>query len=183
MPPHSYDYMRRRKRSSDNKSFSRSRRIRNRKFHSDIDEAGQTSAEQKANLNARDRFVLKLSLNAKNKTLRKQLKRKFRKKAKQMRNIEPPWSCYMEPRTLSMEKGHFPPWLSTGKCIQKKCFYRLYNCEEEQYMIKVLKRDPEHCNPVPTISNETVYEERWNLEEYPIVVGCKCASLSGGRKY
>ena len=126
---------------------------------------------------------LRIALSRKNKGLRKSLKQKFRQNAKYLSKRRPPWQCRKDSKTLIMNEGVFPRVLVDGDCgSNRKCFYRLYDCKPERYNIKLMQRDPNHCNPLPTIGNTTVFEERWNLISRQITVGCNCVNAPLKRK-
>ncbi|GFR75401.1 protein trunk [Elysia marginata] len=114
---------------------------------------------------------------------RKSLKKKFRQNAKFLKRRRPPWQCEMTTKTLLMKDGVFPRVLVEGHCgVKRKCFYRLYNCEPQRYNIRLMERDPNHCNPLPTLGNATVYEERWTLVNRAITVGCNCVNAPVKRR-
>ncbi|XP_005105937.1 uncharacterized protein LOC101857133 [Aplysia californica] len=190
-----YGFMRRRRRSANSSPSSRRERKKSRsrddKNHlnddsyddmaddnaysdTEADDNNPTSNDEASKDNI---LPLRLILSGKNKKLRRQLKKKFRQKAKKLRKKDPPWECKMRHKMLFMKPGVFPRVLRQGECASNKCFYRLYNCEPSKYAITLLQRDPDHCNPIPSIGNSTVYEERWNLAKYHVTVGCNCASL------
>nr|KAG5686240.1 hypothetical protein BaRGS_031720 [Batillaria attramentaria] len=75
-----------------------------------------------------------------------------------------------------LKDGYFPQYLLDGRCMTDKCFYRLYDCLPQQYPVKVLKRDPDYCNPLPTIGANSTYEQRWTIVRYYVTVGCKCST-------
>ncbi|CAG5129562.1 unnamed protein product [Candidula unifasciata] len=122
-----------------------------------------------------DNIQLRLFLRGKDKKTRKLLKKKLRQKAKNLIK-PPPWECKFTQVNKHMRTGIFPDTVLDGRCETDKCFYRLYNCEPIKYVMKMLQRDPDQCNPLPSLSNETTYEERWNLIQYHVTVGCKCTS-------
>lgn len=122
-----------------------------------------------------DNIQLRLFLRGKDKKTRKLLKKKLRQKAKSLTK-PPPWECKFTQVNKHMRNGIFPETVLDGRCETDKCFYRLYNCDPIKYVVKMLRRDPEHCNPLPSLSNETIYEERWELIQYTATVGCKCVS-------
>ncbi|GFN94085.1 trunk [Plakobranchus ocellatus] len=119
---------------------------------------------------------LKLALSGKNKALRRTLKKQFRQQAKNLRKRPPPWECKMSTKTLIMNQGVFPRVIVDGHCVAKKCFYRLYDCAPQRFTIRIMQRDPDHCVPLPTIGNSTVFEERWNLVSRRVTVGCNCVN-------
>ncbi|RUS78609.1 hypothetical protein EGW08_013615 [Elysia chlorotica] len=122
-------------------------------------------------------LTLKMVLNRKNKKLRKSLKKQFRQNAKSLLKRRPPWDCKMATSTLILKEGVFPRVLVDGTCRgQKQCFYRLYDCKPQFYTIKMMQRDPNHCNPLPKVGNTTVFEERWNIISRKITVGCNCVN-------
>uniref|UniRef100_A0A0L8ICN3 TGF-beta family profile domain-containing protein n=2 Tax=Octopus bimaculoides TaxID=37653 RepID=A0A0L8ICN3_OCTBM len=84
------------------------------------------------------------------------------------------WQCEMETDWKRMDDGYFPPYLQTGKCKSKSCFFDFYRCIPKRYTIKVLKRDPFRCNPIPTFGQNTTYEEKWIFDKYHVTVCCQC---------
>ncbi|XP_025110309.1 uncharacterized protein LOC112573868 isoform X2 [Pomacea canaliculata] len=117
---------------------------------------------------------LRLFLSGKNKKLRRKLKKVYRKKAKKLAGKPLPWQCTLEEKWLRLKEGYFPTLLQEGKCTTDKCFYRLYDCNPQLYPVKILKRDPDYCNPLPSISLNTTYEQKWNIVRYFVTVGCTC---------
>ena len=86
-----------------------------------------------------------------------------------------PWSCEMKTVWKRMKQGVFPPYIKTGECVQKKCMHRMYRCKPKKYVVKILKRDVNSCNPVPTSTLEGTYEESWKVDHYLVTVCCECA--------
>ncbi|PVD23042.1 hypothetical protein C0Q70_16304 [Pomacea canaliculata] len=82
--------------------------------------------------------------------------------------------CTFEEKWLRLREGYFPTLLQEGKCTTDKCFYKLYDCSPQMYSVKILKRDPDYCNPLPSISLNTTYEQKWNIVRYFVTVGCTC---------
>ena len=117
---------------------------------------------------------LRLLLSGRNRKLRRRLKKVFRKKAKKLGKKPPPWTCNMTKVWGRLREGYFPRYLLDGRCVTKKCFYRLYDCVPQKYRIKVLERDPDYCNPLPALSANSTYEQKWNVVRYPVTVGCNC---------
>lgn len=82
-----------------------------------------------------------------------------------------------------MEEDVFPPLVETGRCAQSTCMMGLYSCIPRQYAVKVLRRVPDQCNPLPRTAaaaaagqpNATSFEEVWAFSEYHVTVGCECA--------
>ncbi|BFY99209.1 hypothetical protein BsWGS_02249 [Bradybaena similaris] len=184
----SYSYMkRRRRRSIDNTDASSQSTHPDGDIPSideDVDENINFDEydleEDNADIDSKDKkssdnIQLRLFLRGKDKKTRKLLKKKLRQKAKSLTK-PPPWECKFTQVNKHMQTGIFPDTLLDGRCEATKCFYRLYSCEAIKYAVKMLRRDPRHCNPLPSLSNETIYEERWDLIQYHATVGCKCAS-------
>lgn len=91
------------------------------------------------------------------------------------------WLCQLETEWKRMEEDVFPPLVETGRCAQSTCMMGLYTCIPRQYAVKVLKRVPDQCNPLPRSAghpNGTVFEEVWAFSEYHVTVGCECAKRS-----
>ncbi|KAK6188904.1 hypothetical protein SNE40_004984 [Patella caerulea] len=127
---------------------------------------------------------LQLLLSGKNKKARRQLKKKLRAKARKNNLFKkpPPWECKMDSKWQRMKVGFFPTYVQTGRCLTNKCFYRLYDCIPKKYAIKLLKRDPDQCNPLPTIGLNATYEERWFFVRHYVTVGCDCSKKQRRRK-
>lgn len=87
------------------------------------------------------------------------------------------WICRLETEWKRMEDGVFPPLIETGRCSQTTCMMGLYSCTPRLYAVKVLRRVPDQCNPLPSTSghSNTTYEEVWAFDEYPVTVGCECS--------
>jgi len=112
--------------------------------------------------------LMQTNFNRRNKRSQSAKNKKFRKKNRL------PWSCKMNKIWLRMEKGYFPEFIRSGKCKSKKCYYSLKDCIPKKYTIKVLRRDPNRCNPVPTVGVNTTYEEAWAFERQHVTVWCEC---------
>ncbi|ESO88359.1 hypothetical protein LOTGIDRAFT_234654 [Lottia gigantea] len=126
---------------------------------------------------------LQLLLSGKNKKARKQLKKKIRAKVrKNLFKKPPPWECKMKPDWQRMKTGFFPTYVQTGRCQTSKCFYRLYDCIPKKYAIKLLKRDPDQCNPIPTIGLNATYEERWFFVRHYVTLASVMGSDKNARK-
>lgn len=80
----------------------------------------------------------------------------------------------MEPQWKKMEDGMFPSYLQTGKCRQEKCMEGLYECTPKRYAVKILKRIPNVCYPLPVLGRNSSFEDAWTFVNYNVVVGCEC---------
>lgn len=102
--------------------------------------------------------------------------KKFIRKSKKGKIVKKlPWTCKMKSIWTRLESGYFPPWILTGSCQStKKCFYNLYDCIPKTYVITILRRDPNRCNPVPLVGNTTTYEEVWFFKKLDETVACEC---------
>jgi len=83
--------------------------------------------------------------------------------------------CHLERFWKRMSRGVFPPYVETGRCAQTTCMFGLYECTRRRYALKILRRVPRRCNPLPSISANTTYEHVWRFAEYHVTVGCECA--------
>lgn len=83
--------------------------------------------------------------------------------------------CHLERFWKRMSRGVFPPYVETGRCTQSTCMFGLYECTRRRYAVKVLRRVPRRCNPLPSISVNSTYEQVWRFAEYHVTVGCECA--------
>ncbi|CAC5399171.1 unnamed protein product [Mytilus coruscus] len=101
--------------------------------------------------------------------------KKFIRKSKKGRKVKKlPWACHLQQQWVK-RKDTYPPFLLSGSCqSQKKCFYNLYDCKPVLYGVKILRRDPSRCNPIPALGNSTVYEEVWIKEQVDVTTGCEC---------
>ncbi|KAK3090453.1 hypothetical protein FSP39_011973 [Pinctada imbricata] len=116
------------------------------------------------------------------KSMNKQLK-KFVKKSRRLKKVKKlPWACKMNHVWLKMEQGYFPPYVRSAECRSKRCFFNLYECIPKKYTIKILKRDPNRCNPVPTLGANTTYEEMWIFERFHVTVWCECGNSRSNRR-
>ncbi|XP_076462528.1 uncharacterized protein LOC143294895 [Babylonia areolata] len=140
--------------------------------------SSSSARDKKSSSSGRDSFLhLRLFLSGRNRALRRKLKKDFRKKARKWRNKTPPWTCSMHKAWGKLRDDFFPRYLLDGRCVSDKCFYRLYDCQPQRYRIKLLKRDPDYCNPLPLVgSNSTTYEQRWTVVRYFVTVGCNCVT-------
>ncbi len=87
------------------------------------------------------------------------------------------WSCEFEPEWRQMAGGIFPTAMLTGRCRQSRCMFGFYNCVPVTYPVPVLRRDPELCNPLPTLGQNSTYEEMWHVVTVKVTVGCECAQV------
>jgi len=84
--------------------------------------------------------------------------------------------CHLERYWKRMSRGVFPPYVETGRCsAQTTCMFGLYECTRRRYAVKILRRVPRRCNPLPSVSVNTTYEHVWRFAEYHVTVGCECA--------
>jgi hypothetical protein len=88
---------------------------------------------------------------------------------------EPPWHCELKTEWVRMPTGYFPPYVQTGRCEQSNCMFGMYQCKPKHYVIRVLRRNPEQCNPVPVLGVNTTYEEAWDFAKYKITICCECS--------
>lgn len=91
-----------------------------------------------------------------------------------------PWKCDLEQQWQRMPDGIFPPYIQTGRCTQTTCMLDTYACTPVKYMLKVLRRNPQVCNPLPMTGNETVYEEVWHFSRIKVTICCECSRLRPG---
>ncbi|KAL8622530.1 hypothetical protein ACOMHN_034193 [Nucella lapillus] len=136
--------------------------------------AGSDSGFNKDKKNKDSLLPLRLLLSGRNRKLRRKLKKVFRKKAKKLSKRPPPWACNMTKVWGRLKEGYFPRYLLDGRCVTDKCFYRLYDCVPQKYRVKVLKRDPDYCNPLPALGANSTYEQKWSVVRYYVTVGCNC---------
>ncbi|CAH1772291.1 unnamed protein product [Owenia fusiformis] len=86
-----------------------------------------------------------------------------------------PWQCKMKTEWVKMKKGVFPPYIQTGRCLSTECMGGvMYECVPKKYVIKILKRDPNSCNPLPNLNSSTTYEESWKISRHDVTVCCEC---------
>lgn len=162
-PDRGYLYMRRRRRAVSRRDGDQP---------SSPAEGSDSSSKEKK---SRDSLLpLRLLLSGRNRKLRRKLKKAFRKKAKKLGKKPPPWTCNMTKAWVKLKEGYFPRYLLEGRCMTDKCFYRLYDCVPHKYRVKVLKRDPDYCNPLPALGANSTYEQRWSVVRYYVTVGCNC---------
>jgi len=83
--------------------------------------------------------------------------------------------CQLERFWKRMSHGVFPPYVETGRCRQTTCMFGLYECSRRRYALKILRRVPRRCNPLPTLGANTSYEQVWRFAEYHVTVGCECS--------
>ncbi|XP_052689314.1 uncharacterized protein LOC128167565 [Crassostrea angulata] len=129
-----------------------------------------------------DEFKTQYQVLMESKANRKQFKRFIRKSKKLKQNKKLPWTCKTKKIWLAMEEGYFPNYLRSAQCKSKKCFFNLNDCIPRKYAVNILKRDPNNCNPVPSVGLNTTYEERWFLDKYHVTVFCECGVGSGRRR-
>lgn len=188
-PTHSdpYTFMRRRRRRSHGNAGTRSQAtdddMKDRGRDADSGDSVNNKEDDNnddGDIDAKDTkatnsIQLQLFLSGKDKKQRKKLKQKLRQSPVNL-SKPPPWECKFTQRQRKMNKGVFPEWVLEGRCVTDKCFYRLYNCLPIKYTLKLLQRDPTKCNPLPSITNITIYEERWQLVHKYVTAGCQCVS-------
>lgn len=86
-----------------------------------------------------------------------------------------PWSCQMETIWKKMPPGIFPPYVQTGRCVQRSCMFGACDCVPKKYVMKILKRVPDVCNPIPGVGDRTHYEDAWMVSRIKVTVHCECA--------
>ena len=123
-------------------------------------------------------LYLRLMVSGKNRDLKRRLKKVVKKNSNKLMKATPPWSCEMKKTWGMLKEDFFPRYLLAGRCESAKCFYRLYDCVPIKYRIKLLKRDPSFCNPLPTLGPNSTYEQKWTVVHYHVTVGCQCQSMS-----
>jgi hypothetical protein len=86
-----------------------------------------------------------------------------------------PWKCQYKPRWVKMADDIFPPYIQTGDCEQTGCYFGMYVCRPQKYVIKVLKRKKhQRCNPLPVEGGVPTWEEAWEESKIKVVTGCEC---------
>lgn len=113
-------------------------------------------------------------------TLRK--KKRRRKNRKKDDSDYPPWHCEMKTEWLRMPEGYFPQYVQTGKCSKSKCMFGMYKCRAKRYVIRVLRKNPLRCNPIPSLGQNTTYEDAWEVLKYKITICCECSLANFKRK-
>lgn len=121
-------------------------------------------------------ILLEMVANENNKKKLQMLTKRLKQNAKTMGRISP-WDCQVVKRIRKMNMGVFPQFVVDGKCAADKCFYNLAPCEPIKTAVKFLQRDPNRCNPLPSTTNSTIYEERWELITQYITLDCKCGRV------
>jgi len=106
---------------------------------------------------------------------RRRLRRLRRRLRRQPTTGTAAHQCHLERFWKRMSRGVFPPYVETGRCAQTTCMFGLYECTRRRYALKILRRVPRRCNPLPSISANTTYEQAWRFAEYHVTVGCECA--------
>ena len=110
-------------------------------------------------------------------TLRRKKRRRRRKNKKKEPADYPPWHCELKTEWLRMPEGYFPQYVQTGKCAQSKCMFGMYQCRAKRYVIRVLRRNPLRCNPIPAVGFNSTYEEAWEVLKYKITICCECSLM------
>jgi len=106
---------------------------------------------------------------------RRRLRRLRRRLRRQPTSGPAAHQCHLERFWKRMRRGVFPPYVETGRCTQTTCMFGLYECTRRRYALKILRRVPRRCNPLPSVSANTTYEHVWRFAEYHVTVGCECA--------
>jgi len=106
---------------------------------------------------------------------RRRLRRLRRRLRRQPSTGPAAHQCHLERFWKRMSRGVFPPYVETGRCAQTTCMFGLYECTSRRYALKILRRVPRRCNPLPSVSANTTYEHVWRFAEYHVTVGCECA--------
>jgi len=106
---------------------------------------------------------------------RRRLRRLRRRLRRQPHTGPAAHQCHLERVWKRMSRGVFPPYVETGRCKQTTCMFGLYECTRRRYALKILRRVPRRCNPLPSLSANTTYEHVWRFAEYHVTVGCECA--------
>ena len=89
-------------------------------------------------------------------------------------SVRLPWQCAMQTVWKKMAPGVFPPYVQTGRCVQRSCMFGACACTPKKYVIKLLRRVPHQCNPLPMTSADTAYEEVWTVSKVRLTVYCEC---------
>jgi len=144
--------------SSESRSRTRRSQLAYRRLVRSIDDHGSTNSTRVAGPRSRHRL----------RRLRRRLSRQ---------HITGPAAhqCHLERFWKRMSRGVFPPYVETGRCKQTTCMFGLYECTRRRYALKILRRVPRRCNPLPSVSANTTYEHVWRFAEYHVTVGCECA--------
>ena len=106
---------------------------------------------------------------------RRRLRRLRRRLRRQPATGPAAHQCRLERTWKRMSRGVFPPYVETGRCTQPTCMFGLYECTRRRYAVKILRRVPRRCNPLPSLTVNTTYEQVWRFAEYHVTVGCECA--------
>lgn len=85
------------------------------------------------------------------------------------------WQCRLTPVWQRMPTGTFPRYLQTGRCQQTRCMEEFYECTARCYSVRILRRIPDACFPLPVHGRRSLFEEAWTFTNYNVVVGCECA--------
>lgn len=150
-------------------NYMRRKRQINR-YHNDDNKIDRIKSRRKSNVKPQKKVFS---------TLKKFIRKS--KKGKKVKSL--PWKCQFDIKWVRLDTDYYPPYIQSGSCQrQKKCFYDLYDCQPKKYGIKVLRRDPSKCNPIPALGNTTVYEEVWNEKQIDIYVACECGMSNRNRK-
>ena len=90
-------------------------------------------------------------------------------------NSRLPWNCQMESVWKKMAPGIFPPYVQTGRCVQRTCMFGACNCVPKKYVMKILRRVPDVCNPIPSVGVRVHYEDAWAISRIKVTVHCACS--------
>ena len=173
---------------SSDPHYSRSQQLmmrRKRSANADLEEGDIDDADN-AGYSTKSDYQNLMESQAQMKKLKRFMKRT--RKFKKVKKL--PWTCKSKRVWLQMEKGYFPPYIRSTECRSSKCFFNMYECVPKKYTIKILRRDPNRCNPLPNYGLNTTYEEIWYFERYHVTVWCECGNSrsnsrrrwKGGRK-
>lgn len=111
-----------------------------------------------------------------------QKRRRFKSKSR-IPQTKLPWTCDMKTEWVAMNRTQFPSFVFSGRCVKTRCFHNRYECIPKKYAIKILERDPNRCNPIPTYGVDTTYEELWYFKRIHVTVACECGGRrKGGRR-
>ena len=85
-------------------------------------------------------------------------------------DVSLPWSCQSRVTWRDLGPQYFPRYVRDVVCLQSKCSFEKFSCQERPYSIKVLHlTDPGSCH-LPSSS-----APKWKMQDVKISLCCECS--------
>jgi len=151
--------------------------IERRPSHSTVVQSPEVDADFRSERRRRDTRRRRRQKDRRRRRQNRRRSNRRRHLAEELLSTEP-WHCHVTWHWLRMPDDVFPPYIQTGNCTQSRCMMGLYECRPRKYAVRIFRRLPSRCNPLPVTGDVTAgagFEEAWSAEEYHVIVGCECS--------